>query len=250
MPFFLGKKADWTSLAIPLLVCLVLGLVEANGTTGQSLSLILEWLYFGMLGFLGHRISWLIYHELAWLPFTNKFSTQIPYLFTGIVLTFLMIYYFHNSPRDSKGIWVAVVVVAVSLLIHMLMVSTGTLQKLYQWGVASRESKVNLEVQIDGEKRMIPLESLLAVQVSDHYCQLWFEEEGLVTESMVHGSLKSFKNEAQGFLVQVNRSVLLNTAKIERFDSGKKPQLWVKGIDEGFVVSRSNKDLLKELDLG
>jgi len=235
---FTRYKVDLLSLLIPLLVCLVLGLVQTQ--PDQPWSPILNWGLYGLLGFLGHRLSWLIHHQIRGIRFEKSFASQAPYLITGIGFTYGLVLLFNDLETVQKmaGL-IALQVAAVSALVHLLMVSTGTLQKIALLTQAKALAKISIELQVEGRPVQVPLECLLAVQVEDHYCQIWYEAQNAVQRVMTHGSLKNLAARAEGHLVQISRSALVNPSKVLQAEVGKETQVWLPGIAQPFKVSRS-----------
>lgn len=241
------NRNDWLALFIPLGVGLVLGVVTwesdpARGGWGQ----FFDWLFVLLCGTLAHRLSWYFWHERRHRPFTHEVRTQIPYLSTGIGLTYLvMLVQFSPQTPGLFGLILAQVLV-ISILVHVLMLTTGVLESFAQLQEQKQQTQSQLLVETGGQTLAIPLADLLAIQVQDHYCTLYYQAQGSVLELMLHGRLIDYEAQAKGRLVRVSRSALVNLGAIESIGEGRNPELKVRGVKESFRVSRSRKAELEE----
>ena len=242
------NRYDWLALFIPLGVGLVLGVVTwesdpVRGSWGQ----FFDWLFFLLAGTLAHRLSWFLWHERRPRPFTHQVRTQIPYLATGILFTYAAI--LAQVRPQTPGLFGLILaqVLVISILVHVLMLTTGVLESFAQLREQRQQAQSQLWVETGGKQVAIPLADLLAILVQDHYCTLYYQTQGTTAELMLYGRLIDYEAQAKGWLVRVSRSALVSLGAIESIGGGRNQELKVQGVKESFRVSRSRKAELEAL---
>ena len=201
-----------------------------------------------LIALLAHRLSWLCFFELNVSPSTQSHTQRyMGHLSTAITLSYgidalLLPTLSFMEPQP----WLRFVEVLLgSVLIHELLI---TLQILTFFPPEPQVNPQHEQIEIEYKKTncSIPLKDFVAIQVQDHYCTLHIQEGLKIKQFVVYGKLADFETRLEGYLVRINRSVLVKPSTIESISSGRNPALRVRGIESSFTVSRARKaDIVK-----
>lgn len=107
---------------------------------------------------------------------------------------------------------------------------------------------ITIEGQNSRESLTIPAQSLLYVQASDNYLDIFFEDK-TVQRHTVRATLKSAKKRLESFpfFLRCHRSYIVNLEKVYRITGNAQGyKLHLEGVEEPVPVSRQYNELVNE----